>query len=112
MINRKKLPEALKDGVEALSGMNVSNVRVHLNSQKPAQLAAKAYSQGRNIHLAAGQEQHSSHEAWHVTQQKQGRIQPTMQMKSVNATNNQASLEREADVLGLRALRCSGDAPS
>jgi len=50
---------------------------VHYNSDKPAQLQAHAYAQGTDIHLASGQEKHLPHEAWHVVQQKQGRVKPT-----------------------------------
>lgn len=35
---------------------------------------------GEPIHVAAGQEQHLPHEAWHVVRQAQGRVKPTMQM--------------------------------
>ncbi|MCA8830315.1 eCIS core domain-containing protein [Hymenobacter pini] len=83
--NRTGLPDALKAGVENLSGHSLDDVRVHYNSSKPAQLQAHAYAQGTDIHLAPGQEQHLPHEAWHVVQQKQGRVQPTIQMKAADA---------------------------
>lgn len=35
------------------------------------------YSQGTDIHIGPGQEKHLPHEAWHVVQQKQGRVKPT-----------------------------------
>lgn len=79
--NNTGLPDNLKSGIESLSGMSMDNVRVHYNSAQPAQLNALAYAQGTNIHVAPGQEQHLPHEAWHVVQQAQGRVQPTMQMK-------------------------------
>jgi len=74
------LPSQLKAGIESMSGMGMDDVRVHYNSAKPAQLNAHAYAQGSDIHLASGQEQHLPHEAWHVVQQKQGRVKPTMEM--------------------------------
>lgn len=40
-----------------------------------------------------------AHEAWHVVQQMQGRVKPTMQMKGVKI-NDDEGLEREADVMG------------
>ena len=40
---------------------------------------AHAYTQGSEIHLGAGQERHLPHEAWHVVQQAQGRVRPTLQ---------------------------------
>lgn len=101
--NQTGMPDALKTGIESLSGMDMSSVRVHTNSDKPAQLNALAYAQGNDIHLAAGQEQHLPHEAWHVVQQRQGRVQPTMQMQGVSV-NDDPGLENEADVMGARAL--------
>jgi len=56
----------------------MDHVQVHRNSSKPAQLNAHAFAQGSDIHLAPGQEQHLPHEAWHVVQQAQGRVKPTM----------------------------------
>ncbi|MEL6536752.1 MAG: DUF4157 domain-containing protein, partial [Bacteroidota bacterium] len=106
LVNNTGLPHNLKSGIESLSGHSMDDVKVHYNSDKPAQLNAHAYAQGTDIHLASGQERHLPHEAWHVVQQKQGRVQPTMQMKGA-AINDNAGLEREADVMGLRAGRYS-----
>ncbi|WP_299605432.1 DUF4157 domain-containing protein [uncultured Aquimarina sp.] len=103
--NNTGLPDKLKSGIESLSGMDMSDTRVHYNSSKPAQLQAHAYAQGNQIHVAPGQEKHLPHEAWHVVQQKQGRVQPTMQMKGNVNINNDAGLEREADVMGAKALQ-------
>ncbi len=102
--NQTGMPDGLKIGVEALSGMDLSDVRVHANSSQPAQLDAHAYAQGNDIHVAPGQEQHLPHEAWHVVQQRQGRVQPTLQMAGV-AVNDDASLEKEADLMGAKALQ-------
>ena len=102
--NRTGLPDHLKAGIENLSGYAMDDVRVHYNSDKPAGLQAHAYAQGTNIHIAPGQEQHLPHEAWHVVQQKQGRVQPTLQMKGGVDVNDDASLEKEADVMGSKAL--------
>ncbi|MBV8474375.1 MAG: DUF4157 domain-containing protein, partial [Hyphomicrobiales bacterium] len=97
--NRTGLPDGLKAGVEAMSGFSMDDVRVTRNSPKPAQLQALAYAQGTEIHLGPGQEKHLPHEAWHVVQQKQGRVKPTLQMKGV-AINEDDGLEREADRMG------------
>lgn len=102
--NKTGMPDALKSGVEALSGMDLSDVRVHANSSQPAQLGAHAYAQGNDIHVAPGQEQHLPHEAWHVVQQRQGRVQPTTQMAGVDV-NDDHSLEAEADAMGAKALQ-------
>jgi hypothetical protein len=99
--NNTGLPDNLKTGIENLSGYNMDDVRVHYNSNKPAQLQALAYTQGTDIHVAPGQEKHIPHEAWHVVQQKQGRVQPTMQLQGVNVNDNEG-LEKEADAMGER----------
>ena len=105
--NNTGLPDKLKSGIESLSGYSMDAVNVHYNSAKPAQLQAHAYAQGTDIHLASGQEQHLPHEAWHVVQQMQGRVQPTTQLKAVNI-NDDTALEKEADVMGQRALTHEG----
>ena len=101
--NNTGLPHQLKAGIESLSGMSMDHVKVHYNSNKPAQLNAHAYAQGNEIHLSTGQEQHLPHEAWHVVQQAQGRVKPTMQMKGSMLVNDDVALESEADVMGAKA---------
>lgn len=101
--NNTGLPDNLKSGIEHLSGISMDSVRVHYNSSQPAQLNALAYAQGTDIHVAPGQEQHLPHEAWHVVQQAQGRVQPTMQMKDGVPINDDKGLEHEADVMGAKA---------
>lgn len=103
--NNSGLPDTLKSGVESLSGLSMDDVKVHYNSDKPAQLNAHAYAQGTDIHLASGQEKHLPHEAWHVVQQKQGRVQPTMMLKAKVPINDDQDLEKEADIMGTRALQ-------
>ena len=98
------MPDHLKSGLENLSYMNLSSVRVHHNSSKPAQLNALAYTQGQDIHLGPGQEKHLPHEGWHAVQQMQGRVKPTMQAKGVSI-NDEEGLEREADVMGAKTLQ-------
>lgn len=78
--NDTGLPDMLKSGIENLSGFSMDDVKVHYNSDKPAQLQAFAFAQGTDIHVGEGQEKHIPHEAWHVVQQKQGRVKPTVQM--------------------------------
>lgn len=102
--NNTGLPENLKSGIENLSGHSMDDVKVHYNSDKPAQLNAHAYAQGTDIHIASGQEKHLPHEAWHVVQQKQGRVKPNLQMKGKVNVNDDSGLEKEADVMGNKAL--------
>lgn len=102
--NNTGLPDHLKSGIENLSGYSLEDVKVHYNSGKPAQLQAHAYAQGTNIHIAPGQEKHLPHEAWHVVQQKQGRVKATAQLKGKVQINDDASLEKEADMMGSKAF--------
>jgi len=103
--NNTGLPDNLKSGIENLSGYSMDDVKVHYNSSQPETLQAHAYAQGTDIHVAPGQEKHLAHEAWHVVQQKQGRVKPTMQMKGTVPVNDDAGLEKEADVMGAKALQ-------
>lgn len=102
--NNTGLPDQLKTGIENLSGISMDHVKVHYNSDKPAQLQAHAYAQGSEIHVAPGQEQHLPHEAWHVVQQAQGRVKPTVQMKADVPVNNDVGSETEADLMGEKAI--------
>lgn len=109
--NKTGLPDNLKAGIENLSSISMDDVKVHYNSSKPAQLQALAYTQGQEIYVGSGQERHLAHEAWHVVQQKQGRVKPTMQMKGVQI-NDDEGLEKEADVMGAKAMPMTRPAPA
>jgi hypothetical protein len=102
--NNTGMPDNLKVGVENLSGIDMSDVRVHYNSSKPAEVGALAYTQGTDVHVAPRQERHLPHEAWHVVQQAQGRVKPTIQLKNGISVNDDKGLEREANVMGERAF--------
>jgi len=103
--NKTGMPDHLKSGIENLSGMDMGDVKVHYNSSKPAGLQAHAYAQGTDIHIAPGQERHLPHEAWHVVQQKQGRVRPTVQMKGMINVNEDGGLEKEADQMAAHVLK-------
>jgi len=105
--NPTGLPDVLKNGVEALSGLALDDVRVHYNSPQPTGLQALAYTRGSDIHVAPGQERHLPHEAWHVVQQMQGRVQPTLQRKTGVPINDNPRLEKEADEMGQKAAAIS-----
>ena len=100
--NNTGLPDNLKAGVENLSGYSLDDVKVHYNSSQPATVQALAYTQGTDIHVAPGQEQHLPHEAWHVAQQMAGRVEPTTEVGGMPVNDN-AGLEHEADVMGSKA---------
>ncbi|MFC5743214.1 DUF4157 domain-containing protein [Dyella tabacisoli] len=97
----------LRTGIESLSGVDMSGVRVHYASSLPAQMNALAYAQGADIHLARGEEKHLPHEAWHVVQQRLGHVKPTMRLGGLNI-NDDPSLEREADRMGAQAMQHKG----
>jgi hypothetical protein len=50
--NKTGLPNSLKSGIENLSGDSMDDLKVHYNSDKPAQFTGHAYAQGTDIHLA------------------------------------------------------------
>ena len=106
--NRTGLPDQMKTNLETMSGFDMSDVRVHYNSPKPAAIGALAYTQGNQIHMGPGQNKHLGHEAWHVAQQKQGRVKATTQFKGMQG-NDDAGLEREADEQGARISTTPND---
>jgi len=106
--NNTGLPDQLKLGMETISGISLDDVKVNYNSDKPSDLGAHAYAKGNQIHLAGGQEKHLAHEAWHVIQQKQGRVDANSELGG-KKVNNSENLEREADVMGAKALTTSPD---
>lgn len=100
------LPAAIRAGAEALSGVALGDVQVHYGSPAPAKLGAEAFARGAEIAVAPGQERHLPHEAWHVVQQRQGRVRPTLQFRGRDV-NLDAGLEREAEVMGRQTLQAS-----
>jgi hypothetical protein len=100
--NHTGMPNQLKAGLEALSGLSLADVRVHRDSPKPARIQAHAYTYGTDIFLGPGQQHHLAHEGWHVVQQMQSRVAPTEALCGL-ALNDDAGLEREADTFGARA---------
>ena len=86
-----------------MSGLDLGDVRVHRDSARPTTLGAAAYTQGEDIHLGPGQEEHLAHEAWHVVQQKQGRVRPTARLDGTDV-GDAPDLEAEADAMATRVL--------
>lgn len=99
------LPGNLRAGLEKLSGTDLSDVKVHQNSNEPQKVGALAYTQGSDIYIAHGQEKHLPHEGWHAVQQKQGKVKPTTQMKTGTLVNDDKDLEKEADIMGSKATK-------
>jgi hypothetical protein len=100
------LPPALRAAVEQMSGLSLAGVRVHRDSGQASRARAHAFAAGADIHLAPGQERHLPHEAWHVVQQKQGRVRPTLEVSGA-PVNDEGLLEHEADVMGSKASKVS-----
>lgn len=95
----------LKHGVERLSGVSMDGVTVQRNSSEPAKYQAHGIARDNEIHTAPGQDRHVPHEAWHIAQQRQGRVSATTQMKGGQGVNSDASLEAEADKMGALAAQ-------
>jgi hypothetical protein len=98
------LPPQLRQRMEARSGVSLFDVRVHPNSPLPGRIGAAAYASGGEIHLGPGQDRHLAHEAWHVVQQRQGRVPARADFGGVGV-NRSGPLEHEADRVGRLAGR-------
>ncbi|MDJ0835608.1 MAG: DUF4157 domain-containing protein [Acidobacteriota bacterium] len=109
--NDTGLPDKLKTNVEHMSGESMDGVEVNYDSPEPARMQALAFTKGDVIHLGPGQESHLPHEAWHVAQQKQGRVGATRQLDGVGLNDN-ATLEKEADTMGEKAQSAAPPAES
>ncbi|WP_375766536.1 DUF4157 domain-containing protein [Archangium gephyra] len=107
----RALPPRLRGALETLSGYDLSDVRVHADSALPAQVGARAFAHGCDIYLERGAEETLAHEAWHVVQQKQGRVLATGlsqfedERLGVVERNDEEALELEAEWMGRLAQR-------
>ena len=97
------LPGPMRSAMEDMSGIDLSSINVHYNSQEPSRLGANAYAKSSDIHLAPGHENELPHEAWHVVQQMQGRVQADGMRNGV-PTNVDRNLESEADTMGQKSI--------
>jgi hypothetical protein len=70
----------------------LDNMKDGLEESREKQLFSKQYFS----------EQHFSHEAWHVSQQMDGRVKPTTETAGM-PVNHDENLEHEADVMGAKA---------
>ena len=94
--NLTGIPTQMKLDFERRSGLPFDDVRVHYNSDKPAQLQALAYTQGTQVYMGPGQSKYLSHELSHVVQQKMGMVQPTAFIRGM-PINRSPMLEKMAD---------------
>lgn len=90
------ISDSLKYQFESKSGYSFDDVRVHYNSEKPAQFQALAYTQGNQVYIGPGQEKHLKHELAHVVQQKQGIVRANSKVNG-QPLNTEKALERAAD---------------
>lgn len=106
------MPSKVQQKMEGAFGTSFADVKVFKNSTQAKTLGAQAFTQGNEVHFAQGKfdpntqqgQELLGHELTHVEQQRQGRVTPTKQAKGV-AINDDASLEKEADVKGAKAAQ-------
>lgn len=110
----RPLSQAERQFFEPRFGTDFSQVRIHSNAQA-AEVAdamnALAFTQGEEIHFAAGQYDSGSrrgmtilgHELAHVVQQRQGRVYPN-EVVAGQPVNSEKTLEQEADTMTHEAI--------
>ncbi len=99
--NRTGISTGMKKKYERISGMSFDDVRIHYSSQKPIQMGALAYTQGRDVYIAPRQEKYLEHELGHVVQQKRGIVRPDSYINSI-PVNTDRRLEEQASLMGER----------
>lgn len=89
------VPRVVRSGLEALTGQDLSNVRVHYGSHLPTQMGARAFATGNDLFLAPAHDTDRvvAHELAHVVQQRAG----------VTAGINTTAPAGEAERTGVRA---------
>ncbi len=108
----EKLPDALQTKMEGSFDSNFSNVKINTNSPEASSMGAKAFAQGNEISFSPGAYQPETqkgqkligHELTHVVQQRNANIPTTTQFSGLNI-NQDESLEREADQMGILAAQ-------
>lgn len=95
--NKTGIPDRMKTAVQQYSQVPLDDVRVHYNSSSPRGLGALAYTQGNQVYIGPGQEQHLAHELGHVVQQKLGRVSATAEVHG-QPLNDSPQLEQDADL--------------
>jgi len=104
------MPAPVRAKMENVFKADFSNVRVHPASARAVELGALAFAQGNEIHVAPGHwapetpkgQELLGHELGHVMQQWTGKAKTTELHMGVGL-NDEPALEREADVMGMRA---------
>jgi hypothetical protein len=101
---RDRLPAALSAGIASLTGVDLAATKVYRSSPEPSKYNALAFASKGSIHLAAGQDKHLPHEAWHLVQQAQNRVKVDSRIGNVGLNADQR-LESEADRMGPAAFK-------
>lgn len=91
------IPMHMKHYIEDRTGLSYDDVRIYYNSNKPSRFKALGYTQGDNVYLKRGQENHLMHELFHVAQQRKGLVRPTSKIGEY-VINDDIKLEREAEL--------------
>ncbi len=87
-------------------GMDMSDVKIHQNSNQATELGAQAFTQGTDVVFGKGHDKSTpegkellGHELAHVAQQKAGQVSPTTSVNNL-PVNDDKKLESQADSLG------------
>jgi hypothetical protein len=86
---------ARSDGTFASSARKTGS-----GTPEPTGVAAEAFAQGLEIHIAPGTEEHLPHEAWHLVQQSQGRVKAAQCSADGTRFNENPAAEAEASAIG------------
>ncbi len=108
----ENLPAGLQHNMENAFGHDFSRVSIQRESTKATEINARAFTQGEEIHFAPGEFNTGSesgknligHEFTHVVQQRNGVVNATSVMGKGLSLNDDTGLEREADLLGQKAV--------
>ncbi|OJJ21286.1 hypothetical protein BKI52_12040 [marine bacterium AO1-C] len=91
-----------------IMGVDISDTKINHNSSKPAKEGAEAIAQHKTIDLAPGKDQHLGHEATHIAQQALGQVKATGTTATGMPLNDNAGLEKQADIIGNQAQQMIG----
>jgi len=96
--NRTDVSDGMTKQFGGLAGVVFGNASVHFNSGKPAKLSARAYARGNKVHIGPKQEEPLKLESRHMVQQKQGLVEPTVEIDG-QPTNEEERLGKIANMI-------------
>ena len=99
---------AVAKNVSALTGVDVTDTKVHRDSDLPAKVGAKAMAVGDTVFFGKGQDsaETTGHELAHIAQNKTGNA-PQIQASGLQVTAANSSYEEYADSVGSAAAKSS-----